>query len=108
MHRIYLGRNVPLAEYYRDRHALSYRPVRKSGNSEYPQPTINSSPMKIIPVSSMNVMIVSPSRWSTSHPPYSSPVSAHDESAQLTKLCLLYTSGTEWLSRRTATHFRPD
>ena len=40
---------------------LGYRPVRKSGNSEYPQPTIISSPMRIIPKSSENVMIVSPS-----------------------------------------------
>ena len=58
---------------------LGYRSVRKSGNIENPQPTINSSPMRIIPVSSKNVMIVSPCICGTPHPPYSAPVSAHDE-----------------------------
>lgn len=57
-------------------HTLGYRPARKSGNSEYPQPTINSSPTRIIPVSSKTVMIVSPSNWGTAHPPYASPVRA--------------------------------
>jgi hypothetical protein len=60
---------------------LGYRPVRKSGDSQYPQPTINSNPMRIIPVSSKDDMIVAPSIWGTSHPPYSSLVSAHDEPA---------------------------